>query len=238
VQSGNAQQIYFYCFVLWVVSLKDPKESLAAFLQTGAIGVLTDLVAAAPSRKVTRVSVSTLRNLAEAQNSGNALVEMYSKGLDRLIGTMVSSNAYKQANDAEFEADVTSLATILQTNFRELSTFERWSNEVASGKLKWGIVHTESFWRENSKFVDHNSFDLLRKLIALLNSPDTLTVTIALYDLGEFVRFFPNGRLVCIDFGGKKKALELIESPDADIRRQALQCASKIMISNWDHLTR
>ena len=37
---------------------------------------------------------------------------------------------------------------------------------------RWGIVHTEKFWRENAKFVENNDFKLLKMLIALLRSDD------------------------------------------------------------------
>lgn len=61
-------------------------------------------------------------------------------------------------------------------------------------------------------------------------------VSIALYDLGEFSRFYPNGRSITKVLGGKDLVLNLIDSPNSDISRQALQCISKVMISNWDHM--
>jgi V-type H+-transporting ATPase subunit H len=54
--------------------------------------------------------------------------------------------------------------------------------------------------------------------------------------IGEFSRFYANGRTVAKSLGGKDIAIGLIEHGNADIQRQALQCISKLMISNWDHM--
>lgn len=70
---------------------------------------------------------------------------------------------------------------------------------------RWGIVHTEKFWKENAKFAEENDFKIIKDLIALLKSAtaavaakagdgEETVVCIALYDLGEFTRFYPNGR--------------------------------------------
>lgn len=61
-------------------------------------------------------------------------------------------------------------------------------------------------------------------------------VGIALYDLGEFTRFYPNGRGVVSTLGGKDIALEMISSDNPTLQRQALQCVSKIMVTNWEFM--
>jgi len=35
---------------------------------------------------------------------------------------------------------------------------------------RWGIVHTEKFWRENAKLLEGNDFEMLKVLISLLVS--------------------------------------------------------------------
>ena len=171
--NGNAQQLYELIFALWTLSLGSESD-LKPFLSSGSINVLVDLVAAAPSRKVTRVAIATLVNLASSQSKevSEVLMEMFTTPLQKLVDGMVQSNSYKLANDPEFEADVKSLHDVLLKNYRELSTFERWSSEVSSGHLRWGIVHTEKFWRENFKFVEADEFKILKSLISCLHSSD------------------------------------------------------------------
>lgn len=230
--NGNAQQTYELTFILWTLSL-NAAHQLNQFLSAGTIRILVEMVAAAPSRKVVRMAVCTLRNLAQTEND-DVLTEMLTAGLDKLLGNMVASNVHKQSGDPEVEEAVKGLHEILLKNYRDLSTFERWTSEVQSRALRWGIVHTEKFWRENCKFVEQNDFKLLKQLIQLLHSDDKTVIAIALYDLGEFTRFYPNGRLVVSHLGGKDRAMELLSSDDEEIQTNALQCISKIMIHSWD----
>ena len=123
-------------------------------------------------------------------------------------------------------------------NYRDLSTFERWASEVNTGALRWGIVHTDKFWRENCKFLERNDFELLKTLISLLTyaDKDPIVTSIALYDIGEFTRFYPNGKAVVKALGAHEKSMGLIGHPNAEIQRHALQCVSKIMVNNWEFM--
>ena len=132
---------------------------------------------------------------------------------DSFAENMIHANAHKQAGDPEVEQNVRGLFEILMKNFREFSGFDRWETEVNNGNMHWGITHTEKFWRENAKLVEKDDFKLLKRLIALLHCEDSdEVVAVALYDLGEFTRFYPNGRGVVKTLGGKDTAMELIGS--------------------------
>jgi V-type H+-transporting ATPase subunit H len=233
--NGNAQHVYELCFILWTMSLGCESADLPSFLSAGTIRVLYDLCSSAPSRKVVRMAMATLANLARTENP-DVLTEMLTAGLDRQLETMIQSNAHKQANDPEFEVDVKFLHDVLARNYRDLSTFDRWASEVQTGALRWGIVHTDKFWRENAKMVEADEFKLLKQLISLLQSSDPTIVSIALYDLGEFTRYYPNGRVIASRLKGKDIALQMIGHPDPNIQTQALQCISKIMVTNWEFM--
>ena len=168
--NGNAQHIYELTFCLWTISL-DRKIDQTAFLSSGVIRILADLLASAPSRKVVRMALATLHNLASVEHEG-VVTEMLTSGLQRLLESMIRSNSHTQGGDPEVEADVKALSEVLLKNFRELSTFERWVSEIQSGALRWGVVHTEKFWRENAKLLEADDFKLLKQLIALLRSDD------------------------------------------------------------------
>ena len=104
---------------------------------------LSELVAAAPTRKITRMALACLHNLAKAEDS-NILTEIFATNLPRLVDSMMDNEGYKVYKDAEFEADVKGLSIVLEKNFRELSTFERWATEVNSGKSALGnCTHNE-----------------------------------------------------------------------------------------------
>ena len=123
---------------------------------------------------------------------------------------MVGSGSHKQVRDVEFEADVKGLLELLKDNYQELSTFDRYAAELSSGSLTWGIIHTEKFWKENCRFMEANDWALLKLLITYLEHEDPEVQCVALYDIGEFARFFPNGRVIAKSLGAKDQALALI----------------------------
>lgn len=131
--NGNAQHIYELCFVLWALTLGDFDQ--AAFLASGCIPLLVDMISAAPTRKVTRMALGALRNLSQTNNE-NILNEMLTAGLLRLLDVLNNNGFLKLAADPEVEADFKVLYDVMHKNQKELSTFERWTSEVNSGNLR------------------------------------------------------------------------------------------------------
>lgn len=62
--------------------------------------------------------------------------------------------------------------------------------------LEWSPVHKSAkFWRENALRLNEKNYDLLRTLIHLLDSSkDALVLSVASYDIGEYVRHNPRGK--------------------------------------------
>lgn len=40
---------------------------------------------------------------------------------------------------------------------------------------RWGIVHTEKFWKENAKFAEFHEFEYVKKLVTLLKEEDEVS---------------------------------------------------------------
>jgi V-type H+-transporting ATPase subunit H len=230
---GKAQHIYELIFALWTLSLHE--GDVQAYLAAGTVPTLLEFLATASSKKVIRIIVFTLKNLAALGND-TILNEMFSSGILRLVDNLAGSGTIKLMNDAEADADFRALQDILNRNYRELSSFDRLRSEYEAGALRWGIVHNEKFWRENVKYLEKDDFALLKQMLTFVTSSDPTAVSIALYDIGEFVRFYPNGRVLVSKFGGKQSIMNLLESENEEIQRHALQCVSKIMVTNWEHL--
>lgn len=62
--------------------------------------------------------------------------------------------------------------------------------------MEWSPVHKSAkFWRENALRLNEKNYDLLRILIHLLDSSkDPLVLSVASYDIGEYVRHNPRGK--------------------------------------------
>lgn len=73
----------------------------------------------------------------------------------------------------------------------------------------------------------------MQMLIMLAAGDDEDVAAVACYDIGEFVRNYPNGRSIAKRLGAKDIVMQLIESDNEELKRHALQCVSKIMVQNW-----
>jgi V-type H+-transporting ATPase subunit H len=88
----------------------------------------------------------------------------------------------------------------------------------------------------------HRVFDVVwesmlcvQNLIKLTSSPDNQVAAIACFDIGEFVRHYPNGRALAKRLGAREAIMNLIEQDkDPELQRHALLCVSKMLVQNWE----
>ena len=116
-----------------------------------------------------------------------------------------------------------------------MSRWDIYENEVLNGNLKWGVLHSEKFFKENCRKLEgkDGNFHLLKRLIALTMSDDEDVVSVACYDIGEFVRHYPNGKSIAKRLGAKDAIMRLLDHENIDLQRQALHSISKMMVQNW-----
>lgn len=97
---------------------------------------------------------------------------------------------------------------------RSCSSMERYEREVESGQLRWSPVHTAEFWKENFKRFEEDNFRLIRHLATVLaTGVDILTLAVACYDIGEFARFHPHGRLYVLHTASRPHVTNFCYSP-------------------------
>jgi hypothetical protein len=60
---------------------------------------------------------------------------------------------------------------------------------------RWGVLHTEKFWRENAKFLEKDNFSLMKALIALLSSNEKVGLIVTLSICHVLIVFFSFLRL-------------------------------------------
>lgn len=247
---GSVQQLYELCFSMWILTyeLNTSYQIRADFAKEGVpVQALCALIAAAPREKVVRVALAALRNLATCSADEDAAPtgaprhdgkffcdEMIGDGLMKSI-TLLRD---RQFTDPDIVDDIDTLYKLLTINYKEMSRWEVYKNEVENGHLQWGSTHTEAFFKENARMFEgpDGDFHILKVLITLLSSKDEEVVSIACYDIGEFVRFYPNGRAIVKRLGAKELIMPLIESENPELQRHALQSVSKIMVQNWEYV--
>merc|ERR1719480_728307 len=93
---------------------------------------------------------------------------------------------------------------------------------------------------EQRKFDDEDiaeDIELLKILIALLEtSKDPLVLSVACFDLGEYVRHCQRGKHVLEQLGGKTMVMTLLGHADPNVRYEALLAVQKLMVHNWEYL--
>jgi len=248
--STTIQQLYELTFCLWCMTyeLNASPNIRADFAKDGsAVAALTGMVTASPREKVVRVALSALVNLATCTAEENPGVGGTTQvDGDTFLTDMLACRLMKciqhleerQFTDPDIVHDIKTLHKLLADNYKEMSRWEVYKNEVESGHLQWGSTHTEAFFKENARMMEGKDadFKLVKVLIALLSSKDDEVAAIACYDIGEFVRFYPNGRAIAKRLGAKELVMPLIEHENVELQRHALQCVSKMMVQNWEYV--
>jgi len=163
-------------------------------------------------------------------------------------GLMASLALLKQKRwgDEELENDIKDIEDALEKNVDDLTSWDRYKNEVLANKLDWSPPHKSAkFWQENIlKFEDEDYF-LLRTLKAILEtSKDPKVLSIACWDIGEFVRVHPGGKRICQHLELKLPIMNMLNAAEQNeqdedsqkVAKEALTALQKLMITNWEYL--
>lgn len=228
-ETDNTQMLYLAVFSLWLLSFSE--SMLEEFKHHQVVYALVEIVRLVTREKVVRLVFSTLRNLLHKMDFSK---EMVTFGLLKTLGTIRS----RKWKDEDLVKDMARVEETLEECMAELSSFDMYKSEVEGGKLSWTPVHTENFWRENINKFEGQNFNLIRALVSLLDSEDDQVLEVACYDLGEFARFHPDGRIVLQQLNGKLKLMAVLsKSVDkAAVGKQALLAVQKLMVQNWESL--
>jgi V-type H+-transporting ATPase subunit H len=228
-KNPNSQLQYQLIFCIWLLTFED---SICAEINKthNVIPVLIDIAKSAIKEKVVRVVLQAFRNMLEKAPSANMLPMLGNKMVpfcETLLG--------RKWSDSEITEDLTFLKDELSKNIQKLSTFDEYSAEVYSGKLEWSPPHkSEQFWKSNAEKLNENNYELLRILTRLFStSTDPTVLAVACNDLGQYVKYHPEGKKFVQDIGAKQHIMELMTHEDPDVRYQALCATQKYMLHAW-----
>eukprot|EP01101_Sappina_pedata_P010603 TRINITY_DN6721_c0_g1_i1.p1 TRINITY_DN6721_c0_g1~~TRINITY_DN6721_c0_g1_i1.p1 ORF type:complete len:456 (-),score=245.97 TRINITY_DN6721_c0_g1_i1:132-1499(-) len=233
-QTQYYQLIYQATFCAWLLSFNSTVA--ANFSQNSSIiHSLVEIIRTSGKEKVTRTTVATLRNIVDKSDANND--QMIEKNLPREIEKL----AARKWTDEDIVSDLDVIKQALENKVAELSSFEKYKQELFNGELEWSPVHkSEKFWRENAAHFEANNNRALVALVGLLTSEASSTVlSVACHDIGEIARFHPRGRTLIQNSGAKIVVMKVMAShKDAEVQKQALLCLQKIMVHNWEYLSR
>lgn len=255
----NTQTLYVCGFCIWLLSFND--RVLDDLKRVGVVRFLVDTVKTVGREKVVRICFSILYNLLSKSESDSvdqdadedelkskleekkapvaANVNFAEDMVGQQLHKTVESLMQRKWKDEDILTSLNFVHKKLQIVLQQLSSFEMYAAEIMSGKLRRSPVHTEDFWRNNYKAFEGNSYALIGKLVGFLDAKhDVDTLEMACLDLGEFARFHPDGRSVISHFHGKTRLMALMNHNNTAVAKQALLSVQKIMLTNWEALSK
>jgi len=233
----NFQQIYEAVFCLWILSFNtDVQQKLT---DPKLIYNLCHIVKRCNKDKVIRISLAVLRNLL---GIGKNNEKMITYGLLSSLGLLKQ----KRWGDEELEGDIKEIEEALEKNVDDLTSWDRYKNEVMASQLEWSPPHKSAkFWQENHLKFEEEDYNVLKLLKNILESnPDPKVKSIACWDIGEFVRVHPSGKRICQGLNLKVPIMAQLSAVENDpgnedlqkLSKEALTALQKLMITNWEYL--
>ncbi|XP_018904009.1 V-type proton ATPase subunit H isoform X1 [Bemisia tabaci] len=234
----NFQIQYQLIFCLWLLTF-NPKFA-QKMNKLGVIPILADILSDSVKEKVTRIILAVFRNLIEKPEEPNIAKEHCIAMVQSKVLKQLSILEQRKFDDEDIVEDVQFLNEKLQASVQDLSSFDEYATEVKCGRLEWSPVHRSAqFWRENAARLNERNYELLRCLVHLLDtSKDALVLSVASFDVGEYVRHYPRGKHVIEQLGGKQLVMQLLSHEDPNVRYEALLAVQKLMVHNWEYLGR
>ncbi|OLL25566.1 V-type proton ATPase subunit H [Neolecta irregularis DAH-3] len=227
--NGGVQLQYNILLVIWLLSFQ-PSLAREVNKKYDVVLLLSDILKSAIKEKITRVALAIFRNLIKNAPEENLLAMLVARVLD-----LTNNLAKRKWSDTEIIEDLQFINEELTCNFEQLTTFDEYTSEVESGHLSWTPPHRNmDFWGQNAvRFAEYDN-SLLKQLTNLLKSSnDALVLAVAAHDLGQYLKYVPDGRSVLQNLGAKERIMELMGHPDSDVRYEALSAVQVFMTHAW-----
>lgn len=234
----NFQLQYQLAFCCWVLTFN--RELARKMKKYKIIQCLADILRESVKEKVKRIVLAVFRNLIQNVDDReiareNAIIMVQCKVMKQLE---IVKQSVQANSDLELLEDAEYLIGVLQESVQDLSSFDEYATELRCGRLEWSPVHnSEKFWRENAHKLNEKNYELLKTLISLLEtSKDPLVLSVAAHDIGEYVRYYPHGKIAIESLGGKNLVMLRLTHEDPNVRYESLLCVQKLMVQNWEYL--
>jgi len=228
---GKQQLLYQTIYCLWILTFNE-KIAAKVHREEGLILRIVEIIRKKAKIKIRRIALATLKNILGKSKANNQ--QMIEAGFPRVLRYL---NQQKWG-DEDIDNDLKILTETLETEVDEMTSFDIYRKEIHSGNLQWSPVHkSEKFWKENIGRFEENNFEVISVLVNILKeSKDPLQLSVACYDLGEFVRLHPRGRREISDKDGKKVIMMLMTHANEEVQKYALLCVQKMFVNNWEYL--
>jgi V-type H+-transporting ATPase subunit H len=227
----NAQIAYHVISALWILSFHEFAHSFFEDYTQGIIEKVSKVLDYFSWEKIVRIMLMLFENLKT-----NAVCQEHLSDIDCL------SIVFKLQNRHWVDDDINKLLEALeeffQENHQQFSSIDKLRKQVDRVQLRWGPVHTEEFWQLNCiQFDNAENLSIIDKLAndCLADKVDNKIKAIACFDLGEFARFFPQGKTILDNHSVRLKMTKLMQSSksSSEVKKEAITCYQKLLMNSW-----
>lgn len=224
--SNHVQMQYQIIYCYWLLTFEKYVAD-TFFGKTNIAGTLINIAKATLKEKVVRIILLVFVNLFTLSFEVNIAYAVGNR-----LSVLVESLRGRQWADSEIEQHLNFLKDELDKGTSFLSTWDEYLCEVTSGKLNCSPSHfSEHFWKDNAQRFDDNDYELLNKLIEILqtsSSPDCIAIAVS--DLGNYAKYNPCGAMKLDELGAKKKIISFIQHENSNVRYQAILASQKFIL--------
>jgi len=227
----NAQIAYNIVGCLWILSYHDKSHIFFEDYGRAVIEKVSKILDYFSWEKLVRIMLMLFDNLKE-----NAVCQEHLSDIDCL--SLVIKLQNRHWVDEDINKLLEKLFEFLETNQKVFSSIDKLRNQVKRGQLRWGPCHTEKFWQENFILFDNSDgLQLIKDIVVIClgEGSNDRTKAVACFDLGEFARFFPNGKQVLDTYNVKQKMAQLMQSKNvtSEVKKEAITCYQKLLMNSW-----
>ena len=237
---SGVQTMYEVALCFWLMSFSADLRIEMCARGAATVKALMACAGVASKEKVIRVCILALKNITNRHGAhGDAALDNFT-AVDESLRKLVHNLSLRGFDDEELSSTLEELDEDLRERRKEASSWERYKSEVMSGSLEWTAAHKdEGFWRECATKLTDNNCQILRILIKLIDGSEEMdpkTLAVACHDIGEFAVHYPAGRFLANDLGGKEHSMRLMTHHDEEVRKSALKCVQKLLVTSWRSL--
>ncbi|KAI0012908.1 armadillo-type protein [Xylariaceae sp. FL0662B] len=217
------QLLYHVLLVLWQLSFEAEEIGDDLDDEYDIVLLYTQLLRLSPKEKTTRLLLSTLYNLLEANPSTLLPAAVLAR-----LPALLQNVSGRHLTDPDLQEDLENLKEMLEEYSKTKTTFDEYVAEVQSGHLRWSPPHRHQvFWTENArKILEFENGEIPRKIADITKKPwenDKAVLAIACNDIGCLVREVPEKRYQLEKLGLKTRIMELMQDSDENVRWESLR---------------
>ncbi|KAI1336429.1 ARM repeat-containing protein [Xylariaceae sp. FL0016] len=217
------QLLYHVLLVMWQLSFEADEVGDDMDDEYDIVLLYTQLLRLSPKEKTTRLLLSTLHNLLDANPSTLLPAAVLAK-----LPALLQNVSGRHLTDPDLQEDLDKLKEMLEEYQKTKTTFDEYVAEVQSGHLRWSPPHRHQvFWTENArKIFEFETGELLRQMAEIMKKPwdnDKAVLAVACNDVGCLVKEVPEKRHQLEKLGLKTRIMELMQDSDENVRWESLK---------------